>query len=79
MQQTVEAVFEGGMFRPVVPQLLSLSEGQRVRLTVETEESRGDALGLATGVYAGLSKKEIDEVERIALNRQTFFGRPVAP
>jgi predicted DNA-binding antitoxin AbrB/MazE fold protein len=72
--QAVDAVFEHGIFRPLAPANLALSEGQRVRLVVETMEPGGDALALATQVYDGLSEQEIDEIEHIALDRRDFFG-----
>lgn len=74
MAQTLEAVFEDGSFKPVENGSLPFSEGQRVTLTVEVPaESKVDLLGLAGQVYEGLSDKDIDEVERIALDRGSFF------
>ena len=68
--QTYAAVFRDGAFRPLQAPSAELAEGQRVRLVVEVEE---DVLGLASGVYQGLSDAEIQEVERIALERGDFF------
>jgi predicted DNA-binding antitoxin AbrB/MazE fold protein len=74
MTQTLEAVFEDGAFKPVDNGSLPFSEGQRVRLTVEVPaETRDDLVGLAAQVYEGLSEKEIDEIERLALDRSSFF------
>jgi predicted DNA-binding antitoxin AbrB/MazE fold protein len=74
MTQTLEAIFENGKFRlwekPAVP----LHDGQHVRLTVATEATPDDVLALAEQVYAGLSDEEIDDVERIAFDRGSFFG-----
>lgn len=56
------------------PSEVPLSEGQQVRITVDTEATPDDVLALAEQVYAGLSEKEIDAIERIALDRDTFFG-----
>jgi predicted DNA-binding antitoxin AbrB/MazE fold protein len=80
MSQTLDAVFEGGRFKPVDNGSLPFSEGQRVKLTVEVPtETQGDVLSLAGQVYEGLSDKDIDEVERIALNRGSFFhDRPAS-
>jgi predicted DNA-binding antitoxin AbrB/MazE fold protein len=80
MTQTLEAVFEDGTFKPVDNGSLPFSEGQRVKLTVEVPtETQGDLLGLAGKVYEGLSDNEIDEVERIALDRGSFFhDRPAS-
>jgi predicted DNA-binding antitoxin AbrB/MazE fold protein len=72
MVKTCEAVFENGVFRPLaVP--CDITEGQRVRLTVEVE-TPDDVLALAAKVYEGLSGEEIDEIERVALVRRDFFG-----
>jgi predicted DNA-binding antitoxin AbrB/MazE fold protein len=74
MTQTLDAVFKDGSFKPVNNGSLPFSEGQRVKLTVEVPtEKREDLLGLAGEVYEGLSDKDIDEVESIALKRGSFF------
>ena len=73
MIQTLEAVFENGAFRLLDSPTMPLAEGQHVRLTVETEAAPDNVLALAEQVYAGLSDEDIDEVERIALDRRTFF------
>lgn len=80
MTQTLNAVFEDGAFKPLDNGSLPFSEGQRVKLTVEVPtETRDDLLGLAGQVYEGLSDKDIDEVEGIALDRGTFFhDRPTS-
>jgi len=75
MEQAIEAVFENGNFRVIDPSPLHLSEGQKVRLLVEEQKrSADDILALAAKVYEGLSEDDIDEIERIALDRQDFFG-----
>ncbi len=69
----IDAVFENGLFQPLAPVHLSVREGERVRLRIE--ESRGEtSLDQACHVYDGLLPAEIDEVERIALQRNEFFG-----
>ena len=80
MTQTLEAVFEDGSFKPVDNGSLPFAEGQRVKLTVEAPtETQDDLLVLAGKVYEGLSDKDIDEVERIALDRGSFFhDRPAS-
>lgn len=67
--QTLKAVFQNGAFHPLSPSPV-WSEGQQVRLVVETQEP--DVLALAGAVYEGLSDEEQDEVERIALKRGDF-------
>lgn len=74
MAQALEAVFEDGKFRLLEKPAVPLRDGQHVRLTVETEATSEDVLELAGQVYAGLSEEEVDDVERIALDRRSFFG-----
>lgn len=73
--QSITAIFENGRFRPIRPLNPSLSEGQKVRLVVETGLSPEEILDLAGKVYDGLSDEEIDEIEQIALQRDDFFSR----
>jgi predicted DNA-binding antitoxin AbrB/MazE fold protein len=74
MQQTLDAIYENGVFRPLKQP--TISDGQQVRLIVETSTPSNvdDLLELAAGVYEGLSDKQIDEIEQLALNRRNFFG-----
>jgi predicted DNA-binding antitoxin AbrB/MazE fold protein len=74
MVQTVEAVFENGVFRPLDGRDVSIPEGQRVRLAIEMPPSPEEILQLAAEVYAGLSDEEIAEIEQIASRRHDFFG-----
>ena len=74
----LDAVFEKGAFRPVDPGVVHVPEGQRVRLLVEEASTPNcvlepDILQLAGQVYAGLSAEQIDEIERIATDRSSFF------
>lgn len=74
MRQTVDAVYENGVFKPLNPP--ELPEGQHVRLEIETtpEEGPDDMLELAARVYQGLSDQQVNEIEKIALDRGDFFG-----
>lgn len=72
MNQTVDAIFENGVFRPLDEPSVPLSEGQQVRLIIEATGE--DLLELAAQVYADLSPEQIAEVERIAVERRSFFG-----
>ena len=74
MNQTYEAVYENGVFRPVEGLPTTISEGQHVRLIVETDET-DDILQLAAQVYRGLSDEQVRAVEQIALDRHDFFDR----
>lgn len=75
MTQIVEAIYENGMFRPITPADLPLSEGQQVRLLVDTVTAE-DILAMAAQVYAGLPEQDVEDVERIALDRSVFFTGP---
>jgi predicted DNA-binding antitoxin AbrB/MazE fold protein len=76
VKQSLDAVYEHGVFRVLDPQELAIPEGQRVRLVVEpaAKLSPDEMLELAFEVYDGLSPEEIQEIERIALDRSNFFG-----
>jgi predicted DNA-binding antitoxin AbrB/MazE fold protein len=75
--EAIDAIFEHGTFRLVRPPTIPLREGQRVRLVVEIESSPDTILALAANVYAGFSAQDIMDVEKIALQRQDFFGDDV--
>ena len=78
MKQTINAIYENGVFRPLKSP--EISEGQQVRLIVETTSdlTPEDLLELAAQVYQGLSAEQIDEIEQIALKRGDFFGEKTA-
>jgi predicted DNA-binding antitoxin AbrB/MazE fold protein len=72
--QTIEAVYEHGIFRLMEPPQVPIEEGQRVRLVVETEPVNDDVLALATSIFDGLSEQDIAEIDTIAGQREPFFG-----
>lgn len=75
MSQAVDAVFENGVFRLLKTPDTPLSEGQRVRLLIETpSKADEDLIELVGEVYEGLSGEQIDEIEQIALDRRELFG-----
>lgn len=75
MIQTIEAVYQNGIFKPVTPLEENFSEGETVELTVKNKKlSPDEMLKLASQVYEGLSEDEIEEIEKIALDRSNFFG-----
>ncbi len=79
MQQTIEAVYENGLLRPL--QVLDLSEGQEVQLVIKSKNkiSPHQMLQLAAAVYQGFSTEQIDDIEQMALDRQHFFKESVNP
>lgn len=74
MQETLEAVYEDGVFKPLTHP--HISEGQRVKIIVEpiSDTLIDEVLDLAGKVYEGLTDQEIKEVEKIALKRDNFWG-----
>jgi len=73
-KQIMEAVYEKGVFRPLIPLEVILAEGQKVKLEVEPKYAEESVLELAMQVYKGLEEEDIDEVESIAKNRRNFFS-----
>ncbi len=59
----------------VLDEPVDIPEGTPVSVELGPLQAE-DPLVLATRVYEGLSRDQIDEVERIALDRRHFFGGP---
>ncbi len=75
MTQTIEAIYQNGMFKPLSPVSEEIVEGKTVEITIKEKRlSPEEMLELASHVYEGLSEEDIDEIERIALDRSNFFG-----
>jgi predicted DNA-binding antitoxin AbrB/MazE fold protein len=72
MKNAIEAIYENGAFRPLQPETVVVSNGQLVRLTIENVPI-AEPLRLAARVYEGLSDSDINDIERIALDRGNFF------
>ena len=71
MSKTIEAIFEEGVLKPVSP--LDIPEHKKVTLIIEDElEGPADILSLASLVYNGLSPKDIEDIEKAALDRSHF-------
>lgn len=75
MSESIEAVYECGVFRPLSP--FAAEEGTRVVLQVERDDASfsNDFLKVAGSVYDGLSDEQIRELEKHIQRRQAFFGR----
>ena len=73
MIETVNAVYENGLFKPL--NKIHITNGMKVKLIVESndEEAIDDIINLAIGVYDGLSDKDIKEVEEMAFDRKDLF------
>ena len=75
MSQTIEAIYQNGMFKPLNQISEEIAEGETVEITInEKRLSPEEMLKLASQVYEGLSDEDIAEIERIALDRSNFFG-----
>ena len=75
MVQTMKAIYENGIFKPLKPVSEVFSEGEEVVIDVKSkEENANQIMKLAENFYEGLSEEDIDEIEAIALDRSNFFG-----
>jgi predicted DNA-binding antitoxin AbrB/MazE fold protein len=71
MAKTIEAIFEGGVFKPT--SLLDIPEHKKVTLIIEDEiEESRDILSIASKVYNGLSPEDIRDIEKVILDRSHF-------
>src|SRR5207248_2821267 len=73
MTQTIEAVYEQGVFKPL--ERVKLKDGEKVKLSIEQKQQKlatDEMLRLAQKVYEGLSEQDIAEIEAIALDRSNF-------
>ena len=73
MTQTIEAIYQNGIFKPLNPVSEEIAEGEKVTLVVELEEIN-PIMKLAENFYEGLSEDDIAEIEKVALDRSNFFG-----
>lgn len=74
MVQTIRAIYEKGIFKPLNPISNGLTEGEEVVINIESKEERtNEIMKLAENFYEGLSEQDIDEIEKIALDRSNFF------
>jgi predicted DNA-binding antitoxin AbrB/MazE fold protein len=75
MTQTIEAIYQNGIFKPLAPVSEEIEEGETVEITIKDKKlSPDEMLELAGKVYEGLSDEDIREIEKIALDRSNFFG-----
>lgn len=74
MKTTIDAIFENGVFRPLMPP--EIPQGKQVKLEIDIPDGGNpdEILALATSVLDGLSEEDIEEIGSIALNRRDFFG-----
>lgn len=71
MAKTIEAIFENGVFKP--KEYPNIPEHKMVSLIIEDlHEEPCDILSLASKIYRDFSPEEIEDIERIATDRQSF-------
>jgi predicted DNA-binding antitoxin AbrB/MazE fold protein len=74
-EQTVPAIFEDGVLKPL--EAVDLTEHQRVEVTVRVPDAGGsrtaeEVLAAWESILAGLPEDEASEIERLALDRSQF-------
>ncbi len=75
MTQTIEAIYQNGMFKPLTSISQEITEGEKVKLAIDDERlTPEEMLELAGQFYERLSDEDVEEIERIALDRSNFFG-----
>ncbi len=72
MKQFVDAVYEDGIFRPVLPVELPPGERVRVEIDVKPDVDVEAMLAQFQKVYERFSPEEIDELEKVILDRSNF-------
>ena len=75
MEYTLEAIYEGGVFKPM--KSLKIPDHQRVTITVHHPrvENPNGKIESWQQVYAGLSDQDIVEIESLALDRSHFLAQ----
>ena len=75
MNRTLEAIYENGVLKPL--KSLKLPEHQKVTITIQLPPVENPDQGLESWhqVFAGLSDKDIQEIESIALDRSHFMAQ----
>ncbi len=71
MNQTIEAVFEDGVFKPInIQELTELTEGEKVIIVVKSEHYVNETgIDLTEKYFKGLSEEDIDLVITHALEQ----------
>lgn len=72
MVKILEAVYEDGVFKPLVDPGLTDHQRVIVEIRLPAEPETNSELGAWQRVYEGLSESDIAEVEAIALDRSRF-------
>jgi len=75
MEYTLEAIYEGGVFKPL--KSFKLPDHQKVTITIHhpSLENPDEKLESWQQVYAELSDQDIVEIESLALDRSNFLAQ----
>lgn len=75
MNRILEAIYENGVLKPL--KSLKLPEHQKVTITIQLPPAENPDQELESWhqVFAGLSDKDIEEIESIALDRSHFMAQ----
>ncbi len=75
MEYTFEAIYEGGVFKPL--KSFKLPDRQKVTITIHQPslENPDEKLESWQQVYAGLSDQDIVEIEALSLDRSHFLAQ----
>lgn len=75
--EVVEAVYERGVFKPSAP--VEFSDGQKVLLSIEPVNGKPtggrDELRRGREVFAGFSDGDVDELDRLILDRTHYMPK----
>ncbi len=75
MQQTLEVIYEGGVFRPITLPDTPIGEGQRLRIAMlPVEQPEENVLEMMFHFYDDVPEEEQQEIKKIILDRRDFFG-----
>ena len=79
-QQMLMAIYEHGTLKPLHPEDLDLAEGQQVRIIVEAVQpsNEEDLLEAMFHFFDDLPQEEVQEIQKIILDRRDFFGEKSA-
>lgn len=71
MTRAITAIYENGVLKPTVP--LNIPEHRQINIIIEEKAAEpSDILSLASKVYNGLSPLDIEDLEKVALDRSHF-------
>ncbi len=71
MNQTIEAIYENGVFKPLKPNLVKLENRKQVTIVINSEDSAKESdLSLTEKYFKGLSEDDIEKVITHALDQK---------